>query len=237
MARKQRVSSVGVPEHIIQRGNNRQAIFACEEDMQAYVGWLKTYSKKYKVSVHAWVLMTNHVHLLCTPSSVNGISQMMQSLGRMYVTYFNRSYKRTGTLWEGRFKSCLVQEETYLMQVYRYIELNPVRASMVDDPAAYFWSSYQCNAHGKKSDLLTPHSIYTRLGTNEQERQLAYRGLFVHQIEGKFLEDIRKVTNKGLALGNNNFFAEIESLTGRRVIERKRGRPVGWRKDKSDVKL
>lgn len=237
MARKQRVSSVGVPEHIIQRGNNRQAIFACEEDMQAYVGWLKTYSKKYKVSVHAWVLMTNHVHLLCTPSSVNGISQMMQSLGRMYVTYFNRSYKRTGTLWEGRFKSCLVQEETYLMQVYRYIELNPVRASMVDDPAAYFWSSYQCNALGKKSDLLTPHSIYTRLGTNEQERQLAYRGLFVHQIEGKFLEDIRKVTNKGLALGNNNFFAEIESLTGRRVIERKRGRPVGWRKDKSDVKL
>jgi putative transposase len=237
MARKQRVSSVGVPEHIIQRGNNRQAIFACEEDMQAYVGWLKTYSKKYKVSVHAWVLMTNHVHLLCTPSSVNGISQMMQSLGRMYVTYFNRSYKRTGTLWEGRFKSCLVQEETYLMQVYRYIELNPVRASMVDDPAAYFWSSYQCNALGKKSDLLTPHSIYTRLGTNEQERQLAYRGLFVHQIEGKFLEDIRKVTNKGLALGNDNFFAEIESLTGRRVIERKRGRPVGWRKDKSDVKL
>jgi putative transposase len=237
MARKQRVSSVGVPEHIIQRGNNRQAIFACEEDMQAYVGWLKTYSKKYKVSVHAWVLMTNHVHLLCTPSSVNGISQMMQSLGRMYVTYFNRSYKRTGTLWEGRFKSCLVQEETYLMQVYRYIELNPVRASMVDDPAAYFWSSYQCNALGKKSDLLTPHSIYTRLGTNEQERQLAYRGLFVHQIEGKLLEDIRKVTNKGLALGNNNFFAEIESLTGRRVIERKRGRPVGWRKDKSDVKL
>jgi putative transposase len=226
-----------VPEHIIQRGNNRQAIFACEEDMQAYVGWLKTYSKKYKVSVHAWVLMTNHVHLLCTPSSVNGISQMMQSLGRMYVTYFNRSYKRTGTLWEGRFKSCLVQEETYLMQVYRYIELNPVRASMVDDPAAYFWSSYQCNALGKKSDLLTPHSIYTRLGTNEQERQLAYRGLFVHQIEGKLLEDIRKVTNKGLALGNNNFFAEIESLTGRRVIERKRGRPVGWRKDKSDVKL
>ena len=115
MARKQRVSSVGVPEHLIQRGNNRQVIFACEEDMQAYFGWLKTYAKKYKVSVHAWVLMTNHVHLLCTPSSVNGISKMMQSLGRMYVTYFNRSCKRTVTLWEGRFKSCLVQEETYLM--------------------------------------------------------------------------------------------------------------------------
>ena len=234
MARRLRVSSAGVSEHLIQRGNNRQAIFACEEDMQAYVGWLKTYSKKYKVSVHAWVLMTNHVHILCTPSSNDGISQMMQSLGRMYVMYFNRSYKRTGTLWEGRFKSCLVQEETYLMQVYRYIEMNPVRASMVDEPADYFWSSYQCNALGKKSDLLTPHSIYTRLGRNEQERQLAYRGLFAHQIEGKLLEDIRQATNKGLALGNDNFFADIESLTGKRVIEGKRGRPVGWRKNKND---
>ena len=112
---------------------------------------------------------------------------MMQSIGRMYVTYFNRSYKRTGTLWEGRFKSCLVQEETYLMQVYRYIEMNPVRACMVDEPADYFWSSYQCNALGKKSDLLTPHSIYTRLGRNEQARQLAYRGLFEHQLEDKVL--------------------------------------------------
>jgi putative transposase len=127
MARRQRVSSAGVAEHVIQRGNNRQVIFACEEDMKAYFGWLKTYSKKYKVSVHAWVLMTNHVHILCTPSSSHGVSQMMQSLGRMYVMYFNRSYKRTGTLWEGRFKSCLVQEEVYLMQVYRYIEMNPVK--------------------------------------------------------------------------------------------------------------
>jgi putative transposase len=202
--------------------------------MQAYIGWVKTYSKKYKVSVHAWVLMTNHVHLLCTPSNAVGISQMMQSLGRMYVMYFNRMYKRTGTLWEGRFKSCLVQEETYLMQVYRYIEMNPVRASMVDEPANYSWSSYQCNALGKKSDLLTPHSIYTRLGINEKERQLAYRELFVHQIDGKMLEDIRQATNKGLALGNDHFLANILGLTGKRVVEGKRGRPVGWRKSNSD---
>lgn len=202
--------------------------------MQAYVGWLKTYSTKYKVSVHAWVLMTNHVHLLCTPSSTDGISQVMQSLGRMHVMYFNRSYKRTGTLWEGRFKSCLVQEETYLMQVYRYIEMNPVRASMVNELADYIWSSYQCNALGKKNDLLTLHSIYTRRGTTKQARQLAYRVLFTHQIEDKLLEDIRQATNKGLALGNDDFFAEVESLAGRRVIERKRGRPVGWRKNKND---
>lgn len=234
MARKQRVSTAGVPEHIIQRGNNRQVIFGCEEDMQAYVAWLKTYSKKYKVSIHAWVLMTNHVHLLCTPSTVSGISQMMQSLGRMYVTYFNRSYQRSGTLWEGRFKSCLVQEETYLLQVYRYIELNPVRAGMVNEPADYYWSSYQCNALGKKSELLTPHSLYTRLGANQQERQSSYRGLFSHQVEGQLLEDIRQATHKGLALGNDHFFADIEALTGRRVIEGKRGRPVGWRKNKGD---
>ncbi|MFT2112059.1 transposase [Marinomonas sp. 2405UD68-3] len=232
MARRHRVSSAGVDEHIIQRGNNRQVIFASEEDIQAYVGWLKTYSKKYNVSIHAWVLMTNHVHILCTPSNISGISQMMQSLGRMYVAYFNRRYKRTGTLWEGRFKSCLVQEETYLLQVSRYIELNPVRASMVDDPADYFWSSYQCNALGKKSELLTPHPIYTRLGGNEKERQASYRSLFASQIEDKLLEDIRQATNKGLALGNEHFLADIEALTGRRVSEGKRGRPVDWRKNK-----
>ncbi len=161
---------------------------------------------------------------------------MMQSLGRMYVTYFNRSYERTGTLWEGRFKSCLVQEENYLLQVYRYIELNPIRARMVNEPADYYWSSYQCNALGKKSELLTPHPIYIRLGKNEQERQSSYRGLFTHQIEGKLLEDIRQATHKGLALGNDHFFADIEALTGRRVIEGKRGRPVGWRKNSGDYK-
>jgi putative transposase len=192
--------------------------------------------KKYKISVYAWVLMTNHVHLLCTLNSSSGISQMMQSLVRMYVTYFNRRYKRTGTLWEGRFTSCLLQEETYLMQVYRYIEMNPVRASMVDEPADYFWSSYQCNTLDKKSDLLTPHSIYARLGINEKERQSAYRGLSAQQIEGKLLEDIRQATSKELALGNEYFFADIESFTGRRVIERKLGRPVGWSNNKSEVK-
>lgn len=141
-AKKNQNLGSGVPEHIIQRGNNRQVIFGCEDDMKCYFTWLKEYSKKYDVKVHAWVLMTNHVHLLCTPSSGTAISQMMQSLARMYVMYFNRAYRRTGTLWEGRYKSCLVQEETYLLQLYRYIELNPVRAGMVEDPAEYSWSSY-----------------------------------------------------------------------------------------------
>jgi putative transposase len=230
MPRKLRASAVGVAEHIIQRGNNRQICFATEEDMKAYVTWLKAYAKKYQVAIHAWVLMTNHVHLLCTPSTVTGISQMMQSLGRMYVLYFNRTYRRSGTLWEGRFRSCLVQEETYLLALYRYIELNPVRAGMVDDPAEYSWSSYQCNALGKHTDLLTPHVIYKGLGKNDEERRTSYRTLFASHVDEKLLDDIRKATNKGLALGNEHFIADVQAMTGKRMVEGKRGRPTGWRK-------
>jgi putative transposase len=122
--------------------------------------------------------MTNHVHLLCTPSNTTGISKMMQSLGRQYVRYFNYTYQRTGILWEGRFRSCLVQDQGYLFYLYRYIELNPVRANMVNDPAEYSWSSYQCNALGARSDLLTPHDSYLSLGKAEEDRCIAYRAMF-----------------------------------------------------------
>ena len=230
MPRKPRASAAGVPEHVIQRGNNRQVIFVNEEEQKAYVTWLKQYAEKYQVAVHAWVLMTNHVHLLCTPSNSTGISQMMQALGRMYVMYFNRRYQRTGTLWEGRYKSCLVEEETYLLQLYRYIELNPVRAGMVADPGEYTWSSYQCNGLGKKSDLLSAHGLYQALGTTDKERQDNYRELFKYHVEGKLLDDIRQASNKGLALGNAHFIADVEAMTGKRLVEEKRGRKTGWRK-------
>ena len=230
MPRKPRVSIAGVPEHLIQRGNNWQVIFASDEDMKAYVTWLKDYAEKFKVAIHAFVLMTNHVHLLCTPGTSAAISLMMQALGRRYVQYFNRSYRRTGTLWEGRFRSSLVQEETYLLQVYRYIELNPVRAGMVDDPADYSWSSYQSNALGKSINLLTPHPLYLALGQTDSERQQHYRDLFRHQVDGELLSDIRKAANKGLILGNERFVLEVEALTGKELHEKKRGRPLGWRK-------
>lgn len=230
MPRKSRVSIVGVPEHIIQRGNNRQIVFAGDDNMKAYVTWLKEYAKQYKVAIHAWVLMTNHVHLLCTPGQVNGVSQMMQALGRRYVQYFNRSHNRSGTLWEGRFRSCLVQEESYLLQLYRYIELNPVRAGMVDDPADYTWSSYQCNALGKKSDLLSPHPLFSALGENDEARQSVYRALIRENVEGKLLDNIRQAANKGLVLGNERFVEEVEIITGKILKEGKRGRPLGWRK-------
>jgi putative transposase len=231
MPRLPRISPPGVAVHIIQRGNNRQPCFASDEDHWAYTGWLKEYSAKCRVDIHAWVMMTNHVHLLCTPNDDLGLSKMMQSLGRRYVQYFNREYRRSGTLWEGRFKSCLVENERYLLDLYRYIELNPVRADMVVDPAEYRWSSYQVNALGKASDLCTSHREYLSLGRDPLERQKHYRALFLHHVEGELLQEIRQNTNKGMAVGSDRFKEEIEALTGRRMQSKKRGRPVGWRKE------
>jgi putative transposase len=225
MTRLTRVSPVGVPQHVIQRGNNRQICFVSDEDRAAYVGWLKEYSKKYRVAIHAWVLMTNHVHLLCTPMQAGSVSQLMQSLGRSYVRYFNQTYQRSGTLWEGRYKASLVQTEQYLLEVYRYIELNPVRAGMVSDPADFQWSSYQCNALGRSSELLTPHDVYLTLGQNEQSRQSCYRGLFSARFDDKLLSEIRHCVQRNLAIGHERFKEQIEQLTGRRVSARSRGRP------------
>ena len=232
MARLQRISPAGIPVHVIQRGNNRQACFVSDEDHRAYVGWLKEYSKKYEVDIHAWVMMTNHVHLLCTPRQEGALSRMMQSQGRHYVRYFNFEYRRSGTLWEGRYRSCLIQEERYLLEVYRYIELNPVRAEMVTNPGEYRWSSYQINGLGKVSSLCTPHLEYLSLGMEPLERQKNYRALFTHHVDDVLLEEIRTNTNKGMAVGNDRFKEEIEALTGRRVRAKKRGRPSGWRKTK-----
>ncbi len=232
MARLARVSPVDIPIHIIQRGNNRQACFVADEDYESYSEWLWEYSQKYKVDVHAWVMMTNHVHLLCTPRQVDAISSMMQAQGRRYVRYFNHLYQRSGTLWEGRYKSCLVQEELYLMEVYRYIELNPVRAGMVAAPGEYRWSSYTFNAEGKSSVLCTPHPVYLAMGKTFLERQDNYNALFADHIENpELLKEIRENTNKGLAIGRNKFKDEIEKLTGRRMTAGKRGRPEGC-KDK-----
>jgi putative transposase len=225
MARFNRVSSIGVPEHIIRRGNNRQVCFAAKKDMKAYLSWLQEYSVKYKVDVHAWVLMNNHVHLLCTPWTPQAISKMMQSVGQMYVRYFNETYQRSGTLWEGRYKSCLIESEAYLMHLHRYIELNPVRAGMVYDPSEYPWSSYQCNGLGKNSLLQTPHELYEALGRSKKKRLERYQALFETDVEGVLLDDIRKSINKGLALGSEHFIRQIEKLTGKRLTQGQRGRP------------
>ena len=159
MARLPRLNLPNIPQHVVQRGNNRQACFFAEQDYLVYLDKLKEYSKKYQVAVHAYVLMTNHVHLLMTPTTEKGVSQLMQSLGRYYVRYVNQTYHRSGTLWEGRYKSTLVNSEQYFLLVSRYIELNPVRAAMVNHPAEYPWSSFQGNALDKNIELLTSHSL------------------------------------------------------------------------------
>ena len=177
----------------------------CEQDLAFYANLLEEYSKKFNVSIHAWVFMTNHVHFLLTPNKENGVSNMMQSVGRRYVRYFNCEYKRTGTLWEGRFKSSMVQTEYYFLQCQRYIELNPVRAGMVEDPAEYCWSSYQSHGLGKNIEMHTPHTEYLKLDKNEKARQEAYRYLFKAHVQSELISDIRVAVNKGLALGNDKF--------------------------------
>ena len=225
MPRLKRVAPIGVPQHVIQRGNNRQVCFGGDEDMMAYIAWLKEFSPKFEVRVHAWVFMTNHVHLLCTPMADGAVSKMMQSLGRMYERYFNKTYGRSGTLWEGRFKSCLVESERYLLEVHRYIELNPVRAGMVNEPSEYKWSSYQCNALGKQSDLQHKHSLYLRLGATPEERCLSYRNLFATHVTAQLIEDLRKCTNSGTAFGSPMFVGELEALAEGRLSPSKMGRP------------
>ncbi|MDH5302251.1 MAG: transposase [Gammaproteobacteria bacterium] len=223
MARLPRFCLPGIPQHIIQRGNNRQACFACDENFAAYVGWLEEYSRKYHVNIHAWVFMTNHVHLLVTPSDESGVSNMMQSLGRMYVRYFNRAYRRTGTLWEGRYKSSIVDAENYLLTCMRYIELNPVRAGMVNSPEEYTWSSYHANGLGKVIKLCTPHLIYKRLGRTVQTRTESYRDLFRYHLEPGLVGQIRISLNQGMVLGNERFKEEVEQLSGRRTSVLKPG--------------
>ena len=225
MPRLPRIGPIGIPQHIIQRDNNRQVCFASEQDLAVFASLLDEYATKFSVAVHAWVFMTNHVHLLVTPYAEAGVSKMMQALGRKYVRYFNREYQRSGTLWEGRFRSSLVQSETYLLHCQRYIELNPVRAGMVSAPSDYAWSSYQCHALGKVISLSTPHKEYLRLGKCDKERQIAYRSLFRAHVDGELVDDIRSAVNKGLALGNDRFKDKIEQLSGRRVRAAIMGRP------------
>ena len=232
MARLQRATPAGIPVHILHRGNNRQACFNNNGDYSAFLWWLREYSEKFMVEIHTWALMENHYHLLCTPQVEDGLSRMVQALGRHYVRYFNRQNQRTGTLWEGRFRSCLVQPEGYLLEVYRYIELNPVRAALANNPAEFNWSSYQINASGKPSALCNPHAEYLKLGETRAECAENYKLKCESGLDQKRLEEIRKSINKGLAFGDEEFKIEVEELTGRRQRALKSGRPVGWRKEK-----
>jgi len=225
MPRRARITLPNVPQHIIQRGNNRSVCFYAEEDYHQYLAWLEEYSVKTGCKIHAYVLMTNHVHLLASSGTSDAIGKMMKALGQRYVQYINRTYKRSGTLWEGRYKSCPTQAEKYLLTCQRYIELNPVRANMVGHPAEYKWSSYRTNGQDEFNPLITPHDVYQRLGMNEESRKQAYRELFRYELDGNLVDEIREATNGNYVLGDSAFAAQVEEALNRRVLRGKPGRP------------
>ncbi|MHB1374729.1 MAG: transposase [Thauera sp.] len=223
MARQPRLVIPGLPQHVIQRGNNRQAIFAAERDYLLFLDLLQASAERFGVQVHAYVLMTNHVHLLVTPATHTGVAQMMQAIGRRYVRHFNDTQGRTGALWEGRYRATVVESARYLLACMRYIELNPVRANLARTPGDYRWSSYRCNAHGQPDPLVVVHDEYQALARDAEARMRAYRQLFCVDAHDARYEDIRLAASKAWALGSDRFIAEIERLCGRRATARPRG--------------
>lgn len=226
MPRRPRIKLPLLPQHLVQRGVNREPCFFAEEDYHCYLHWLKKSAADCRCAIHAYVLMTNHVHLLVTPEMPEGTSRLMQSVGRRYVQYINRSYRRTGTLWEGRFKSSVVQEERYFLLCSRYIELNPVRAGMVIDPGQYRWSSYRYNGLGQADERLTPHAEYLALGRTDQDRQATYRAMFRAELDEAAIADIRLALVQGQPLGNSRFSESLCEAAGVRRTQARRGRPV-----------
>jgi len=233
MPRRPRIHLPEVPLHIVQRGHNRDACFFSDEDYSAYLIWLAEGLRDTDCQLHAYVLMTNHVHLLLTPpAQVESVPRLLILLGRRYVQYINKAYRRTGILWDSRYKSSSIQSDAYLLSCQRYIELNPVRAEMVDDPAYYRWSSYRCNGLGSgdpvvalSQPLVTPHPLYLELGTDAQSRQAAYRALFRSELDREAISHIRLALNQSQPLGDSRFLDRIEQMVGVRREARPRGRP------------
>ncbi len=225
MARKPRFLLPGVPQHVVQRGNNREPCFFSDADRRCYLEMLHEAASRNDATVHAYVLMTNHVHLLITPGHEFSIMHTMQDLGRKYVAYVNRTYDRSGTLWEGRYKASLVDSESYLLTCMRYIETNPVRAGMVSSPCNYSWSSFLFNATGKPDKLVTQHALFDSLGETVQARQLAYLALFADSLAAKELLAIRQALQEELVVGREDFKDEIAELLDRQTRTGRSGRP------------
>jgi len=226
MPRPARLELPGVAHHVVQRGNNRGACFFGDADRRFYLKCLEDAAKRRSCEVHAYVLMSNHVHLLVTPAEAGALGAMMQELGGRYVRVINRIHARTGTLWEARFRSSLVDSENYLLVCQRYIELNPVRAGLVDDPAAYPWSSHAYYAADRASRLITQHPVYIRLGLTAGERRIAYLSLFAEALDDRVLKHIRAAVNSDSAFGCDAFMDDAEAKLGRSVRLPMRGRPA-----------
>ena len=224
MARLPRIWVPDLPQHLVVRGNNRQAIFRSDGDRIFFHRCLAELAEECSVRVHAYVFMGNHVHLLATGGASRAIGRMLQCMGRRYVGYFNYLHGRTGTLWEGRYRSCPVESERYLLTCQRYIELNPVRAGMVSDPAEFLWSSHRCHAFGKGDDLVSPHAVFDEISRDDEERRKCYRALFKAQIEPATLDFIRGSLNTGWPLGSADFRERLQAMCGRRTAPLTPGR-------------
>ena len=225
MARLPRLVIPHQPHHIIQRGNDRQVIFRDPADYQTFLDWLREAAKQYQVSIHAYVLMSNHLHILATPNDETGLAKMMQWVGRHYVPYFNLKYQRSAALWQGRFKTSVIDSERYFMVCSRYIELNPVRAGIAHNPVEYHWSSYQHHIGLGANPLITDHALYWALGNTPFEREAAYKSLTEQGISTTELAQMRSCF-KGWVIGSDQFKAQLEKQTARRVAPAPKGRPV-----------
>ena len=225
MARLPRLVIPAQPHHVIQRGNDRQLIFRDADDYQAFLGWLREGAKTFGVAIHAYVLMPNHVHLLASPSAHESLARLMQWIGRYYVPYFNHKYERFGTLWQGRYKTSLVDSERYFMMCSRYIELNPVRAKLAGTPLDYPWSSYAHHAGVKADPLITEHALYWALGNTPFQREAAYIDLAQQALSPDEMRTINHAVLKGWPLGSDAFKANLQQKEQRQVLPAKRGRP------------
>ena len=226
MARLPRLTLPGYAHHVIQRGNNRQPIFASTQDFQFMLDLLEENARKFQVAIHAYVLMDNHFHLLATPQTAEGLPQMMQAVGRSYVRYFNDTHRRTGTLWEGRYKSTVIQTERYLLACMVYIDLNPVRAGMVAQARDYPWSSHAHYLGLRTDKLLTPHPLLWALGNTPFAREAAYAEMVAAGVQAGQQQALTDSALRGWALGEPAFVKNLQTLTARRVSPKPRGRPV-----------
>jgi len=223
MARRMRLVFPGVALHVIQRGVNRTACFRAEADYLVYLSQLRNLSAKHGCAIHAYCLMTNHVHLLLTPNTARSCTELMRDLGQRYVPYFNSRHGRTGTLWEGRFRSCIAESARYVLACYRYIELNPVRARMVSNPEGYPWSSYAINSGAHGDPYVAQHPEFVALAAEAEARHRAYRGLVEQQLDEPLLTAIRDATNTGYPLASDSFKSRVLQSRGWKVAPAKPG--------------
>ncbi|MBS1187662.1 MAG: transposase [Burkholderiaceae bacterium] len=225
MARTARLVIPNMPHHIIQSGNDRQSIFRDDADYLAFQAWLKDAARQFRVALHAYVLLPNQVHLLATPVDETGLARMMQWVGRYYVPYFNQKYSRSGTLWQGRFKTSVIESEQYFLPCSRYIEMKPVRTGLAANPADYRWSSFAHHVGDRPDSMITDHPLYWGMGNTPFEREAAYKAWILQPVPDGELDALSSAVAKGWALGSDEFKIALERRTSRRVRPGKKGRP------------